>query len=755
MRSMKRIPRSLFAAGFALSCALGVARVLLAQPVPPPSLVTSTVDPITGSVELTGGSRAQFTYYFDHNALADAVLAGQHLLAITNSGNLLQFDLASLEISAQAIVPKKATYIASEGDDRALIGTASGHIYRVRSGTVQLEPVVSANGSVVWMSSRSGASGQDNEIVFVVDRSPDIYPWPGENDKAYQRRERAAAIKAGPTYAVEVYERGKLRELPFPDLRLFTIPGHYLLGPDGRLWMGADNGEWGGKCYYMDLRTGAVRTLKDGINGVLGFLLAPQGRVIIYGGMAHMGSYEGYVAEVNPNGITKLADFDFDSWGEIPPNTPVTGEVQRRAREAAERKAQEDKDHPKGPIDLIEIDSAEGGFWVVSQQILFHASEDFHEWKRMAELGGRWIAGRRFSVGGTPTINELFALPNDKHTLVAVMGRDGLERISGGHIEKHQASGQLEGTLTDLWQTANGPLFVDEGPEDHGLWMLQRNFWRRLSLFPDKPPADDGTDWYFAEPFGNEGSPILAFAHDNLGPGIAFLIKLNDRGEPSIVNSWPGDSSEFETAFVRTSDDVILKTAEKKLLVWRGKEWEDVGVSEYSSDLDRRMTMNGRKFEILGSVGESDYFRETEYGDLYRLYKPSGVNKSYNLVRLKFSDEPDLRGIFDAVRDGKNSVLVTTATGILELDLGTGRRVPIPSPNREDEITSACRDTRGWLWAVGDFLYVSHDDGKNWAKVELPMMTRTALKRVRPNPTQTSEMFVTLGEIGAATIDLQ
>ena len=299
MSPMKRIPRGPFVAGFAVFCALGFTRVQLAQPSPSPSLVTSTVDPITGSVELPEGSRAQFTYFFDHNALAGAVMAGQHLLAITASGNLLQFDLASLEISVQAIVPGKATCITSEGDDRALIGTANGHIYRVRSGTLQLEPVVSAKGNVVWMSSRSAASSQGNEFVFVVDRSPDIYPWPGENDKAYQRRERAAAAKAGPTYAVEVYERGKLRELPFPDLRLFTVPSHYLLTPDGRLWMGADNGEWGGKCYYMDLRTGIVRTLKDGINGVLGFLLAPQGRVIVYGGMAHMGSYEGYVARTH------------------------------------------------------------------------------------------------------------------------------------------------------------------------------------------------------------------------------------------------------------------------------------------------------------------------------------------------------------------------------------------------------------------------------------------------------------------------
>lgn len=115
-------------------------------------------------------------------------------------------------------------------------------------------------------------------------------------------------------YAVEIFENNCLRELPVPKLRLFTFSGNYLLDSQDRLWVGADNGEWGGKFYFMNLRTGAVTTLKDGINGVLGFFITPRGRMIVYSGMAHMGMYEGYITELRSNGISNIAKFQHNSW---------------------------------------------------------------------------------------------------------------------------------------------------------------------------------------------------------------------------------------------------------------------------------------------------------------------------------------------------------------------------------------------------------------------------------------------------------
>lgn len=101
---------------------------LLAQQAEPISSVLATVEPIRGSMHLPDGSRATYTYHFDHNALTDGVLAGRFLLAITNSGNLLEFNANGLALMDQTIVPGRAVSIAAESTGSALIGTQEGRI---------------------------------------------------------------------------------------------------------------------------------------------------------------------------------------------------------------------------------------------------------------------------------------------------------------------------------------------------------------------------------------------------------------------------------------------------------------------------------------------------------------------------------------------------------------------------------------------------------------------------------------------------
>jgi hypothetical protein len=91
-------------------------------------------------------------------------------------------------------------------------------------------------------------------------------------------------------------------------------------------------------------------------------------------------------------------------------------------------------------------------------------------------------------------------------------------------------------------------------------------------------------------------------------------------------------------------------------------------------------------------------------------------------------------GVFDAIADSDGWVLLATAQGLFRLRLEDGQRKPIPSPSLSEEIKSICRDEQGRLWAAGRRLYVSSDEEKRWNNVELPMVSDTYTKRVRPNP---------------------
>jgi hypothetical protein len=65
-----------------------------------------------------------------------------------------------------------------------------------------------------------------------------------------------------------------------------------------------------------------------------------------------------------------------------------------------------------------------------------------------------------FFLGGTPTINQLIEDPSGSNNLNAVMGKDELERISNGKIERHSFAGQLESAVLDMWKSARGLMFV-------------------------------------------------------------------------------------------------------------------------------------------------------------------------------------------------------------------------------------------------------------------------------------------------------
>jgi ligand-binding sensor domain-containing protein len=109
-------------------------------------------------------------------------------------------------------------------------------------------------------------------------------------------------------------------------------------------------------------------------------------------------------------------------------------------------------------------------------------------------------------------------------------------------------------------------------------------------------------------------------------------------------------------------------------------------------------------------------------------------------------------GVFDAVVDGDGWVLLATAHGLFRLRLEDGQSKPIASPSLGEEIKSVCRDEQGRLWVAGKRLYISTDEGKRWNNVELPMLSDTYSKRVRPNP-MVPGLIVALHDRGVVFLD--
>jgi hypothetical protein len=56
-----------------------------------------------GTFQLPSGETVAYAYWYNRNALADAVLLGDSVLALTDSGNLIRFDVATRRPVAEHI----------------------------------------------------------------------------------------------------------------------------------------------------------------------------------------------------------------------------------------------------------------------------------------------------------------------------------------------------------------------------------------------------------------------------------------------------------------------------------------------------------------------------------------------------------------------------------------------------------------------------------------------------------------------------
>jgi hypothetical protein len=706
-----------------------------------------TAPTIQGSVDIRDGRQARFRYYFNHNALKDCVRVGSSLIALTESGNLIRFDAETLAMEGQAIIPGRGTALAPDSD-RVLIGTENGKIYDVDSASLGLKVVATVQGRVAWLSGDGSGGTQNRRIVAVVDNYPEVLPWPGESFKDYDARSALLERIETRPYFIAVYPNGKVQTLLFQLGKNFAIPNSYLLDGSNRLWMGTDKGEWGGECSYMDLRTGKVHAVAGDVSGVLGFLRSTDGRLFAYGGTSHLGMHTGYIAQIKDEHLENISQFESNDWKQpVPEKAQQIISKLKEAQKAQGQSAPADG-KPQGPIDLMIEDSDKGGFWAVSAHTLYQTDSRFSEWRKIVDLGGRWYGGRRYSVGNTPTVNRLIADKSKPDSLLAVMGRDGLVRVSNARVEHLPFVGELESSVIEIWKTSIGTVFLADD-SGHTAWRVGDDGWQKMQFFPNRRPSDDGADWYEAEPFGDDGDGIVAFSSDNISPGERDIIKLRTQGKTETTESWKDSSSRWDSSFLRTSDGHVLSISGSKLEIRQPSGWIEAGTSKMPDSDERKRELIGRRYVSL-AADQSEIFLDAELGELDKLMRNS--DEPYSFAPLSYKQRAAPTGVFDAVADSEGWVLLATAHGLLRLRLEDGQRKPVPSPSLSEEIKSICRDEQGRLWAAGRRLYVSSDEGKRWNNVELPMVSDTYTKRIRPNP-MAPGLIVALHDRGVVFLD--
>jgi hypothetical protein len=521
---------------FGLGCEWSTAQPALLvppEPVPQEGKQPDPPKPVIGpewkvegqSVKLPGGLQAHAAYHFNRNALSAACLADGGLLAVTDSGNLLRFDLKDLRLQ-QELRPDEPVggVVAAKGVGVLAFG-AGGRVSRVDPKSLKLTEFAKLPAAPRWMIGFRDPSGQKDGVLAVVQSGA------GE---------------------MEIHRLG----FGQPSSEKYKVPfrlgeaGAFLLDGKSRLWLGVDAGEWGGWCGSIDLgaKAGKVETPGDAPSNVYGFVELPDGQVWAYGGTMHLGSTSGFITRVDRGKSEELASFGC----------------------LGREKADGPPKRPRYPITHVVPDAKGDGLLIFSYSDLFRVDAKLANWQYLGAVELRYRWGRPDAMGAYPALRTILAVGDKPGELICTTARDGLLRIRDGKVTQFVVPGQIGDDRVDtLLPAAGATLLAGEG----GVWRFDAGRWQPVSLFPTEPPSKR-EGWYEQSLMLDPERRPVALCRSNTTPGTFALTRLRDGKVETLAS---GASSFSALGGFATPDGGHWCAEREELLRLADGKWKQAG----------------------------------------------------------------------------------------------------------------------------------------------------------------------------------
>jgi hypothetical protein len=156
-------------------------------------------------------------YDYDRNALAQTLVVGQHVLAITDAGHILRFDARTLALTGEKLSARRAVVMGPAPSGAVLVGLASGTIARIDPETLVLQPVTTVPGEPVWI----GTAGTQRRTILVYGYREEIpHGWVPRAPKDHRVRvletgDEVAVDSRPTTFFVDRHDRLWRRTNPF------------------------------------------------------------------------------------------------------------------------------------------------------------------------------------------------------------------------------------------------------------------------------------------------------------------------------------------------------------------------------------------------------------------------------------------------------------------------------------------------------------------------------------------------------------
>lgn len=659
-----------------------------------------------GRLTVEGGLTARYQHVFDRNAAVDARVVGRDVVTLTPGGLLLRFSLPELELEDVVYPEAPIVCLGANGEGALLAGDETGQIYRVDVPTMSLTSVAHVPSRPLAIGAYRPSPGGSESIVVVAAR-----------ENSWQR---------------EVHDLGTGRqwELDYLANQIVTY-----VDRSARLWIGSDNGEWGGWVARVDLRAGELKVYRDCLTpsedrsrefslnqfqceGVYGFAELRNGSVWAHGGTTHLGASSAWIARLDDAGMVTLYENE----------DTLRGEVRRSEK-------------PRAPITHIVEHPTKEQLYVVSYSELFRAPPKLERFRLAYKLDLRYRAGRPDAVGAYPSIASVEWIGRH-HELLVSTRFDGLLRLSRGRQDQHAFAGELGATGIDRMERSNDGVFFFD---DDVVWQRKAGDWSAKSFEPPTSPKFHLKElgafgsWQTELAFVDAGGDIVAVSETNLSPGPRATVRWR-ADEPELLKIENDYQGYLESGFA-TPDGELWAASRRGLYRFSESGWV------HAAALDMPDGVGAPRLHALSTARPPWFVLEQTSGRLFQL--------SYEgrRTRLRVVSDGGSR-LYDAIPWKKRKGLFATSEGLRTYDLRNDDWARFDLALDQGAVRALTTDSMGRLWIGGAGLSVVAR-GRVVDLSGLPALRGVEVVDMIGDPHFVGGVIVSIGERGILYVEVE